>query len=66
MLDPIRDIWQSLADGAAGALAFAGDTALTLYAAMAALPLPVAVMSVAAGAALFHVIDQRAERRNNR
>ena len=33
---------------------------------MAALPLPFAVMAVAAGVALFHVIDQRAARRNNR
>lgn len=59
----LHDLWQGatdvilgIADGALGAI-------ITLYAAMAALPLPFAVMAVAGGVALFHTIDQRAARR---
>ena len=66
MLNLMRDAWRGAADVVLGIADGALDALATLYAAMAALPLPFAVMAVAAGVALFHVIDQRAARRNNR
>lgn len=66
MLNLMRDAWQGALDVVLGIADGALDALATLYAAMAALPLPFAVMAVAAGVALFHVIDQRAARRDNR
>lgn len=66
MLNLMRDAWQGARDVVLGIADGALDALATLYAAMAALPLPFAVMAVAAGVALFHVIDQRAARRDNR
>lgn len=64
MQNLIRDAWDGAADIIASIAASAADALVTLYAAMCALPLPVAVLACAAGAALFHAIDQRAQRRN--
>lgn len=64
MQNLIRDAWDGAADIIASIAASAADALATLYAAMCALPLPVAVLACAMGAALFHAIDQRAQRRN--
>ncbi len=64
MMHLIRDAWEGAADIVTSIAASAADALVTLYAAMCALPLPVAVLACAAGAALFHTIDQRAQRRN--
>lgn len=64
MQNLIRDAWDGTADVFAALGESAADAILTLYAAMCALPLPVAVLACAAGAALFHAIDQRAQRRD--
>lgn len=64
MQNLIRDAWDGAADIIASIAASAADALVTLYAAMCALPLPVAVLACAAGAALFHTIDQRNQRRN--
>lgn len=64
MQNLIRDAWEGTADTVLAIAASAADAILTLYAAMCALPLPVAVLACAAGAALFHAIDQRAQRRD--
>lgn len=63
MLNLMRDAWQGAADVLVAIATGALDILVTLYAAIAALPLPFAVMAVAAGVALFHTIDQRAVRR---
>jgi hypothetical protein len=63
VLNLLRDAWHGAADIVNTLATGAVDALATLYAAMAALPLPFAVMAVAAGAALFHAIDQRAARR---
>lgn len=63
MINLIRDTWHGAADVFLGIADGAGDALVTIYATMAAMPLPFAVMAVAAGAALFHTIDQRAARR---
>lgn len=64
MLNLMRGAWQRAADIVIDLAEGALDVLGTLYAAMAALPLPFALMAVAAGAALFHTIDQRAARRD--
>lgn len=64
MLNLMRDAWQGAADVLVAIATGALDILVTLYAAIAALPLPFAVMAVAAGVALFHTIDQRAARRD--
>lgn len=64
MLNLLRDAWQGAADIVTSLGASALDVTVTLYAAIAALPLPFAVMAVAGGVALFHTIDQRAQRRD--
>jgi hypothetical protein len=64
MLNLVRDDWHGAADIVNTLTAGAIDALVTLHAAMAALPLPFAVMTVAAGVALFHTIDQRAQRRD--
>jgi hypothetical protein len=66
MLNLIRDAWEGARDVFLGIADGALDVLATLYATMAAMPLPFAVMACAAGAALFHAIDQRAARRNDR
>lgn len=63
MLNLLRDAWEGAADVIIAIGTSALDVLVTLYAAIAALPLPFAVMAVAAGVALFHTIDQRAARR---
>lgn len=63
MLNLIHDAWSAAADIINAIATGALDALATLYAAMAALPLPFALMAVAAGAALFHTIDQHAARR---
>lgn len=63
MLNLLRDAWHGAADVITAIGTGALDVLVTLYAAIAALPLPFAVMAVAAGVALFHTIDQRAARR---
>lgn len=66
MLNLMRDAWEGARDVFIAVAEGALDVLATLYAAMAALPLPFAVMACAAGVALFHAIDQRAARRDNR
>lgn len=63
MLNLMRDAWHGALDIVNGIADGALDATITLYDAIAALPLPFAVMAVAAGAALFHTLDQRAARR---
>lgn len=63
MINLIRDTWHGLVDVFLGIATGALDALATIYATMAALPLPFALMTVAAGAALFHTLDQRAARR---
>lgn len=63
MLNLMRDAWQGAADVLVAITAGALNVLVTLYAAIAALPLPFAVMAVAGGVVLFHTIDQRAARR---
>lgn len=64
MQNLIRDAWEGAAHIVTDIAASAADALVTLYAAMCALPLPIAVLACAAGAALFHAIDQRAQRRD--
>jgi hypothetical protein len=63
MINLLRDAWGGVTDVFLGIATGALDATLTIYNTMAALPLPFAVMTVAAGAALFHTLDQRAARR---
>lgn len=64
MLNLFRDAWHGAADVFLSIAEGALDVLITLHATINALPLPFAVMAVAAGVALFHVIDQRANRRD--
>lgn len=64
MYNLMRDAWEQSLDVAITIATGALDGAATLYAAMLALPLPFALMAVAAGVALFHTIDQHMTRRD--
>jgi hypothetical protein len=60
----MRETWQGTADTVTTLATGALDILITLHATINALPLPFAVMAVAGGVALFHTIDQRAQRRD--
>jgi hypothetical protein len=64
MLDLIRNTWAAIADTLTPIAAGALDAIVILWGALGALPLPVGLTAVTAGLALFHAIDQRAQRRD--
>jgi hypothetical protein len=66
MLNLMRDAWHGVADVLVAIATGALDILVTLHAAIAAMPLPFALMAVTGGVALFHAIDQRATRRDRR
>jgi hypothetical protein len=64
MRNLMRETWQGAVDTVTTLATGALDILITLHASINALPLPFAVMAFAAGVALFHAIDQRAQRRD--
>jgi hypothetical protein len=66
MLTFMHETWHGAADIVVAIATGALDILVTLHAAIAAMPLPFALMAVTGGVALFHTIDQRATRRDRR
>lgn len=63
MIERLAALPEAALDAAQTVSAALGGPLVTLWATMGAMPLPVALMACAVGAALFHTIDQRAARR---